>query len=149
MATCRKLRCSAALRFRQIHICLVLTGLALSIAGVVVLNGGAFSASGDSHIRGDAVAVGAAMFYAGYFVMLSRARSQFSTPVVMLWSTVAAAVFTLPIALLHDSAIFPSTIAAWTVLLALGWEQADAVEALLRHEGNLRGVIDELAHDRR
>jgi N-acetylmuramic acid 6-phosphate etherase len=34
------------------------------------------------------------------------------------------------------------------VLLALGWEQTDAVEALLRHEGNLRSVIDELTHDR-
>jgi N-acetylmuramic acid 6-phosphate etherase len=35
------------------------------------------------------------------------------------------------------------------VLLALGWEQADAIEALLKHEGNLRSVIDTLAHDRR
>jgi len=34
------------------------------------------------------------------------------------------------------------------ILLALGWEQAEAVEALLKHEGNLRSVIDELAHDR-
>jgi N-acetylmuramic acid 6-phosphate etherase len=34
------------------------------------------------------------------------------------------------------------------ILLALGWEQTEAVEALLKHEGNLRSVIDELAHDR-
>ena len=33
------------------------------------------------------------------------------------------------------------------VLLGLGWEQAEAVEALLKHEGNLRSVIDGLAHD--
>jgi N-acetylmuramic acid 6-phosphate etherase len=33
------------------------------------------------------------------------------------------------------------------VLLGLGWEQADAVDALLQHEGNLRAVIDGLAHD--
>src|ERR1700730_570352 len=33
------------------------------------------------------------------------------------------------------------------VLLALGWEQTDAIEALLKHEGNLRAVIDGLAHD--
>jgi N-acetylmuramic acid 6-phosphate etherase len=33
------------------------------------------------------------------------------------------------------------------VLLGLGWEQTDAVEALLKHEGNLRAVIDEVAHD--
>jgi N-acetylmuramic acid 6-phosphate etherase len=34
------------------------------------------------------------------------------------------------------------------VLLGLGWEKPDAVGALLKHEGNLRAVIDELAHDR-
>src|SRR3954452_7814781 len=33
------------------------------------------------------------------------------------------------------------------VLLALGWEHSDAVEALQRHEGSLRGVVDELARD--
>jgi N-acetylmuramic acid 6-phosphate etherase len=35
------------------------------------------------------------------------------------------------------------------VLLGLGWEKTDATEALLKHEGNLRAVIDELAHDRK
>jgi N-acetylmuramic acid 6-phosphate etherase len=34
------------------------------------------------------------------------------------------------------------------VLLGLGWENTDAVDALLKHEGNLRAVIDELANDR-
>ena len=34
------------------------------------------------------------------------------------------------------------------VLLGLGWEQTEAVEALLKHEGNLRSVINEFTHDR-
>jgi len=34
------------------------------------------------------------------------------------------------------------------ILLGLGWDQSDAVEALLKHEGNLRSVIDELTDDR-
>ena len=34
------------------------------------------------------------------------------------------------------------------VLLGLGWEHAEAVEALLQREGNLRSVIDALAQDR-
>jgi N-acetylmuramic acid 6-phosphate etherase len=33
------------------------------------------------------------------------------------------------------------------VLLALGWEHSDAIEALLRHEGSLRDVIDEVTRD--
>jgi N-acetylmuramic acid 6-phosphate etherase len=31
------------------------------------------------------------------------------------------------------------------VLLGLGWEKTEAVDALLKHQGNLRSVIDELA----
>jgi N-acetylmuramic acid 6-phosphate etherase len=33
------------------------------------------------------------------------------------------------------------------VLLGLGWERTEAVDALVRHEGNLRSVINGLAHD--
>jgi drug/metabolite transporter (DMT)-like permease len=94
-------------------------GLILSIAGVFVLNSGGSRA--DSHWHGDAVALGAACFYAGYFVLLARARRVFSTGVVMLWSTVAAAVCILPIALVFEPAFVPTMAAGWAVVLALGW----------------------------
>ena len=98
-----------------------LVGLALSVVGVIVLNSAGFSRSGNSHPRGDAVALGAACFYAGYFIFLSRARMVFSTIVVMLWSTVAAAICVLPLALLFEHTFVPATIAGWAVVLALGW----------------------------
>jgi len=96
-----------------------LIGLALSIAGVFVLNSGGSSA--NSHWRGDLVALGAACFYAGYFVLLGRARQIFSTGVVMLWSTVAAAVTILPVALVFEPAFVPTMLAGWAVVIALGW----------------------------
>jgi drug/metabolite transporter (DMT)-like permease len=95
--------------------------LALSIAGVVVLNGASFSVGGGSHVRGDAVAVGAACFYAGYFIFLARARSVYSTLVVMLWSTVAATICVLPLALLAERVFLPHTLGGWAVLFGLGW----------------------------
>jgi len=98
-----------------------LAGLALSIVGVVVLNGRGLSGGAESHLHGDAVAVCAAMFYAGYFVMLSRARGRFSTPVVMLWSTIAAAFCILPMALVFERAFVPYALAGWLILLGLGW----------------------------
>lgn len=98
-----------------------IAGLALSIAGVVVLNGGTFSTGAGSHLHGDAVALLAACFYAGYFVMLSRARAAFSTSVVMLWSTIAAAICILPISLVFEPAFVPHAIAGWLILLGLGW----------------------------
>ena len=98
-----------------------LAGLALSIAGVIVLNGASFSIGGASHVRGDAVALCAACFYAGYFVFLSRARNVFSTMVVMVWSTGAAAVCILPIALVFEPTFVPHLLAGWLILLGLGW----------------------------
>jgi drug/metabolite transporter (DMT)-like permease len=98
-----------------------LAGLVLSVAGVVVLNAGPSAAIGGGHRRGDAVALGAACFYAGSFVMLGRARRDFSTGVVMLWSTVAAALCVLPVALVFEPAFVPATIAGWAILLGLGW----------------------------
>jgi len=94
-------------------------GLALSIVGVFVLNSG--SSRAGSHWRGDAVALGAACFYAGYFVLLARARRIFSTGVVMLWSTIAASVCILPVALVFEPAFVPKMLAGWAVVLALGW----------------------------
>jgi len=98
-----------------------LSGLALSVIGVIVLNGGRFSTAAGGHLRGDAVALVAAGFYAGYFVMLSRARARFSTPIVMLWSTTAAAICILPIALVFEPAFVPHLLAGWLVLVGLGW----------------------------
>ncbi len=98
-----------------------LGGLALSITGVVVLNSAMLSAGGERHLPGDAVALSAAAFYAGYFVMLSRARSLFSTPVVMLWSTMAAAICILPVALVFEPAFVPHVLVGWLILVGLGW----------------------------
>ena len=96
-----------------------LFGLALSVAGVFVLNSGGSRA--NSHWRGDVVALGASCFYAGYFMLLARARRIFSTGVVMLWSTIAAAVCILPVSLVFEPAFVPTMIAGWAVVLALGW----------------------------
>jgi drug/metabolite transporter (DMT)-like permease len=100
---------------------LFLAGLALSIAGVVVLNGASLTMNGSGHVRGDAVALGAAAFYGGYFVVLSRARNRFSTMTVMVWSTVAAAVCILPMALIFEPAFVPHLLIGWAILLGLGW----------------------------
>lgn len=95
-------------------------GLVLAVIGVVMLKGGLGSiAEGD--VRGDLVALSAAAFYAGYLMLLARARQTFSAGVIMLWSTVSATVVTLPLAIVMETALLPSTATAWAVVLALGW----------------------------
>ncbi|MGH6760651.1 MAG: DMT family transporter [Phyllobacterium sp.] len=97
-----------------------LTGLALAIAGVIILKGGPL-ALGDGDLFGDSLALTAAVFYAGYIMMVGRLRSRFSTVVIMLWSTAAAAVTTLPAALIMEPVLFPWTLFGWLVVIGLAW----------------------------
>lgn len=99
-----------------------LFGLALgvTILGVVVLKGGP-AALRDGDLTGDSVAIFAAMLYAAYILLLTRARQRFATGVIMLWSTAAAAIAVFPFALLTDPSLFPLTLAGWGVLIGLSW----------------------------
>jgi len=97
-----------------------LQGLALCIAGVALL-GGSSRSGGESSLGGDAVAVLAAAFYAGYMLTLSRLRSRYSTLTILLWSSVSAALCTLPIAFLLEPTFWPATLYAWVILLCLAF----------------------------
>ena len=94
-------------------------GLALAVLGVVALTGGA-AGGGSGSLAGDAVALLGAMIYAGYFLLLGRARKSFAATTVMLWSTASAALLTLPFALAEFS-LAPSTLLGWALLVALAW----------------------------
>lgn len=95
-------------------------GLAVAIAGVVVLKGGP-GAIGGGHLAGDAMAVLAAVFYGGYILSVGRLRGRFSVATVMLWTSTVAAAVTLPLALLTEPVLLPPTLAGWAILLGLSW----------------------------
>jgi drug/metabolite transporter (DMT)-like permease len=94
--------------------------LAISVTGIVLLKGGP-GALGGGDLRGDVVALCAAVFYAGYLMLIAQARQRFSAMTVMIWSTAAAALCTLPLALAFEPAWVPATLTAWLVVVALGW----------------------------
>ncbi|MCL4067076.1 DMT family transporter [Pseudomonas sp. GX19020] len=99
---------------------LFMLALAVTIIGVVVLKGGP-AALRDGDLRGDGIAIFAAMLYAAYILMLGRARQRFATGVIMLWSTAAAAIAVFPFALMTDPSLIPLTLAGWGVLIGLSW----------------------------
>ncbi len=99
---------------------LFLLALAVTILGVVVLKGGP-AALGEGDLAGDAVAIFAALLYAGYILMLSRARERFAAPTIMLHSTAAAALAVAPFALWTEPALAPVTLTGWATLCALSW----------------------------
>jgi drug/metabolite transporter (DMT)-like permease len=96
-----------------------LIGPFVAIIGIVVLKGGLTGLAAGNPV-GDALAILAAMFYAGYMLALR----------VMLWSTLSAAICLLPVALATESQFFPVTRFGWAMLLGL---------ALISHVGGQIG----------
>lgn len=113
-----------------------LAGLAVAVLGVIVLKGGPASLA-DGHLAGDATAMLAATFYAGYILTLGRLRARFSTNRIMIWSTFSAAVCILPVALFFEGNIVPFTLFGWTMVAGL---------ALISHAAGQSFIVYALAY---
>ena len=114
-----------------------LAGLAVAIAGVVILKSGGEEGFGSGHWLGDLSAIAGAIFYAGYMLALGRARNRFQTLEVMLWNTGIAALCILPIALVTEDRLFPAS--------AYGWAIASGL-AMISHVGGQASIIYALAY---
>ena len=96
-----------------------LVGMVVAIAGMFVLVGPNF-ATGGLKLLGDALGALTAVFYAGYFLAIKRARDAGdSTARLMAWSTAISAAALLPLALIAPQPFWPSTAAGWLPLLGL------------------------------
>jgi drug/metabolite transporter (DMT)-like permease len=115
---------------------LFLAGLVIAMAGIVTLKGG-FAVLGNGDLRGDGLATAAAIFYAGYILVIGRLRNRFDTVRIMLWSTGAAAVCILPIALIAEGHLLPSTAFGWMIVIGL---------AFISHAGGQVAITYALAY---
>lgn len=105
-------------------------GLAVALAGAALLVGWDF-ASDPRNILGDAAALVAAVFYAGYILTVYRLRSRFSTGTIMVSSGAVTCVALLPVTILSGENLFATTASGWAILLGV---------ALLSHAGG-QGLI--------
>lgn len=106
------------------------SGLIMAIIGVLILKGGP-DISGHSSLKGDAVALCAAVLYAGYILMLGLTRRRFSTSTIMLCTTISATLTTLPLALIFETQYFPLTLFGWFIVIALAWVTQAAGQSLI------------------
>jgi len=107
-----------------------LAGLAMALAGVIILKGGP-TAIGDGKFAGDATAAVAAVFYAGYILSIGRLRARFSTIRIMIWSTASAAVCMLPLALIFEADFLPTALFGWVMLAGLAFISHASGQALI------------------
>jgi drug/metabolite transporter (DMT)-like permease len=95
-----------------------LIGMGVAIAGGVLLAGASYSVS-SRHLLGDGLSLLAAVFYAGYLLLLKRLRRSFTTPVIMAWAGLASGVGFGVVAWLSGDQMHADTARGWWVLVGL------------------------------
>ena len=113
-----------------------LAGLATAIAGAGILMGESFSLS-VKQLGGDALGLLAALFYAGYILIVGRLRARFSTATIMLWTTASMALALISIVWISGENIIPKTGNGFAILLGL---------ALISHAAGQGLIAYGLAH---
>jgi drug/metabolite transporter (DMT)-like permease len=120
-------------RFRPVF----LAGLALALTGVALLLGGGQGSAGlgvtDREWLGDGLALVAACFYAGYFLVVSRLRREFSTATIMTWSAGVTALATLGLSLAAGDRLLPLTMHGWLALAGLALFSHAAGQGLIAY----------------
>lgn len=108
----------------------------VALAGTVLIVGVSFRLS-LQHLTGDGLGLVAAVFYAGYILVVKVLRRDFSTPTVMAWSSLVACLVLLPVTVAMGEKLTPVDIWGWLVLLGL---------ALVSHIGGQGLIAFALAH---
>jgi drug/metabolite transporter (DMT)-like permease len=109
-----------------------IAGMAIALAGMTALLGGDFRLSGRE-LTGDALGVVTAMFYGGYQLAVSRARSRVSTASIMAWSGLVTACVLLPLALISGEQVLPVTGMGWLKLVGLALISQAAGQSLIAY----------------
>lgn len=97
---------------------IVWMALAVALFGAWLMGGGKFDTSAFGY--GDAMALGAAVVYAAYFLFIKQAQAHISSAEVMWRSSLVAAIAVFAIALVHGGALWPKLPIGWLPLLGLG-----------------------------
>jgi drug/metabolite transporter (DMT)-like permease len=117
---------------------LFVAGIGLAIAGVASLAvqkaGGAQPAN---RLLGDGLAIGAAVSYAIYLLLVSHLRRRHGTQRIVFYTTAVSALVLLPLALLTSPTLLPASASGWAVLIGL---------ALISHVGGQSFMTYALAH---
>lgn len=122
--------------FRQPVTRAFLIGLAVAMAGIVILKGG-LSGLAAGNPAGDGLTMLAALFYGGYMIAIARLRGRFDTLRIMLWSSASAAVCLLPVVLALEDRFVPASLFGWSMLAGL---------ALVSHAGGQVAITFALAY---
>lgn len=96
-----------------------LLGMAIALGGAVTICIEDLQVA-ENNIVGDTAALLAAMLSATSILSIEQLRAKFSTPIIMLWTSLIGSLLLFPIALLSESQLFPTSWRSWLAVIALG-----------------------------
>ena len=96
-----------------------LVGMAVAVIGAVAIGIEDLQVA-DSGLLGDTAALVAAMFSAISILSLEQLRVQFSTSVIMQWTSLAGGIFLLPLVFLAGEQLLPISSTGWLAVIGLG-----------------------------
>lgn len=93
-------------------------GMACALIGAAMLVGASFTLSAQ-HLWGDVLSVIAAVFYAGYLLMIKELRRSFATSTIMAWSGLVSCAGFGIVAWLSGDKMWTDVAAGWWALIGL------------------------------
>ena len=93
-------------------------GLVLAFVGAIAISIEDFQI-GDTHFTGDAIALLSSVFYAGHTLSAEKLRAKFSATTIVLWSCFFRTLWMLPITLVFDEKVFPSSVNGWLAVFSM------------------------------
>ena len=105
--------------FRQQFSPRFLIGMVVAILGAIAI-GIEDLQTASSNLTGDGAALLAAMFSAISILSLEQLRVQFSTSVIMQWTSLAGGLFVLPLVLFAQDRLLPVSSTIWWAIIGLG-----------------------------
>jgi len=110
----------AWLLFGQALTRVFMLGMIIALAGAAMLSADSFSL-GWGGLFGDLLAMGAAVCYAGYLLMISWARGRMGTRRLILLTCIGCSLLLMPLMLVFEDDWLPATLYAFALLLGLAW----------------------------
>ena len=93
-------------------------GMFIAIVGAIVIGSNDLQISADN-FWGDATALFSALLYAIYLLASEQLRLSRSTTSILFWRCALGTLLVLPVALLTDGSLFPTSYLGWLVVIAL------------------------------
>jgi drug/metabolite transporter (DMT)-like permease len=110
--------------------------IVVGLAGAAILLSESLTLSRE-HVLGDVFGMITGLFWAAYFLAVSRVRPRVGAGALMLWTGIVTAALLLPLACLADAPLVPRSVEGWAVLAGL---------ALVSHAGGQGLIALALAH---